>query len=234
MTQVVTQAQENPEYRRAITSLVNLVKKYSHKAEEALDEAKEKSDVSDEDEKVQQAGRDLKEFIEKLSHKSLDDVISTAQAAANDVQGNDKLSAYFDELDKFVERILYQPGYVVSNKAYRKASQLFDDGQSLLRENDQWKKDAAALQKELEEMVNGVANDKATLRLVNALEELGNSLATAGKIGFKSLQIEGQGLYRDFANVMVPRLIGLVQEIPIPRIEYKSEGRPSSSAKAAC
>jgi hypothetical protein len=101
---------------------------------------------------------------------------------------------------------------------------LYDDGQSLLAENEQWKRDAGELQNQLEEVVNGVQNDKPTLELVDALEDLGNSLATAGQIGFGSLKVDGQGLYRDFVDVMVPRLISLIHEIPVPRVEFKSEG----------
>lgn len=142
---------------------------------------------------------------------------------AEDVQGNEKLSLYFNELESFFERLLYQPGYVTSQRAYRKASALYDDGQSLLAENDQWKQDAGKLQKELEALVNGITNDKATQRLVTSLENLGSSLASAGQIGFGALRAEGQGLYRDFADVLVPRLISLVKEIPVPRVEYKSE-----------
>lgn len=56
-----------------------MFKKYTAKAQDALEETKDKSDVSDEDEKVQQAGRDLKTFVEKVSNKSLDDVIKAAQ-----------------------------------------------------------------------------------------------------------------------------------------------------------
>ncbi len=56
-----------------------MFKKYTHKAQDALEETKDKSDVNDEDEKVQQAGRDLKAFVEKVSNKSLDDVIKAAQ-----------------------------------------------------------------------------------------------------------------------------------------------------------
>lgn len=225
LQKIVKQAQENPEYRRSLKALIGLFKKYAHKAEEALDEAKAKSNIDDEDEKVQQAGRDLKAFIEKLANKSLDDVISTAQAAAKDVRDNDKLAKYFEELENYVDRLLFDPGYVVSQKAYRKASSLYDDGQSLLKENDQWKQDAAALQKELEALADGIANDGATNRLVQSIENLGDSIATAGKVGFNALSVEGVGLYRDITDVLVPRLISLVKEIPVPRLEYKSEGK---------
>jgi len=223
LQQVVTQAQKDPEYRRSVTAIVNIFKKYAAKAQDALDETKEKSEISDEDEKVQQAGRDLREFVEKITNKSLDDVVKAAQKAGEDIKNDEKLHKYFEELENYLDRLLYQPGYVASNAAYKKASSLYDDGQSLLAENEQWKKDAGELQKQLEEVVQGVQNDKPTLELVDALEDLANSLATAGQIGLGSLKVDGQGLYRDFVDVIVPRLIGLVKEIPVPRVEFKSE-----------
>ena len=61
-----------------------MFKKYTAKAQDALEETKDKSDISDEDEQVQQAGRDLKTFVEKVSNKSLDDVIKAAQKVMTD------------------------------------------------------------------------------------------------------------------------------------------------------
>lgn len=100
---------------------------------------------------------------------------------------------------------------------------MYDDAQSLIAENDEWKADASRLQKELESLVNGISNDQTTNQLVHALEKLGESLASAGQIGLSSLKAESRGLYRDFVNIIVPRLVGLLQEIPVPRIEFKSE-----------
>lgn len=108
---------------------------------------------------------------------------------------------------------------------------MYDDGQSLLKENDQWKQDAAALQKELEGLAEGIKNDAATNKLVVSIENLGDSLATAGQIGFNALSVEGVGLYRDITDVIVPRLISLVKEIPVPRLEYKSEGTSCDQKK---
>lgn len=144
--------------------------------------------------------------------------------ASEDVQKNEKLKKFFDEVDNYVHRLLYQPGYIASRAAYRKAESMYDDAQSLLKENEQWKQDAKELQSQLQGLVEGVKNDDTTNALVGAIEELGDSLATAGQIGLGSLKVDGQGLYRDFMDVIVPRLIGLVKEIPVPRIEFKSEG----------
>jgi len=41
--------------------------------------------------------------------------------------------------------------------------------------------------------------------------------------GLTSLRVDGTGLYRDIVDVIIPRVIGLIKEIPIPRIEFKSE-----------
>ena len=223
LQQVIVQAQKNPEYRRSLNALVGLFKKYLGKAKDATGQASNDSKLSDEDEHVAQAGRDLSAFVEKVSGKELAPVIKAAQEAGEDVKNDEKLSLYFQEIESFLDRLLYQPGFVTSPRATRKASALYDDGQVLLSQNEKWKGNAAKLQKELEELVNGITNDKATSRLVDSVEQLGASLSRAGKIGFGALRVEGQGLFRDLTDVMVPRLLSLVKEIPVPRVEFKSE-----------
>ena len=150
-------------------------------------------------------------------------LIIADQQAAEDVKNNEKLSLYFNDLESYIHRLLYQPGYVASRSAARKASSLFDDAQALLKENADWKRDAQELQNQLQGLIDGVQNDETTNQLVDSIQELGDSLATAGQIGFGALRAEGQGLYRDFMDVIVPRVIGLIKEIPVPRIEFKSE-----------
>jgi hypothetical protein len=70
---------------------MSIVKKYASKAQEALDETVEKSEVSDEDEKVQQAGRDLKQFVENLAGKSMDPIIETSQKVSRFVREEARL-----------------------------------------------------------------------------------------------------------------------------------------------
>ncbi|ORX33457.1 hypothetical protein BD324DRAFT_639861 [Kockovaella imperatae] len=221
--QVISNAQKNPDYKRSLTAIVNIYKKYVHKATDAAKNAADSVSVSDEDEKTQQAGRDLKQFIERLANKSLNDVTAAGQKAAEDIRNDEKLSIYFGELEKLFERSLNDPGYAMSQAAYRKASALYDDGQSLLEENQAWKDDAKKLQKEIESVIKGISNDQTTLQLVESVENLGTSLASVSKVGLPSLKFDGKGLYRDVVNVIVPRVVSLLKEIPVPRVEYKSE-----------
>lgn len=83
LQQVVLHTQKNKAYHQAINTLINIVKKYASKAQDALDETIDKSNISDEDEKVQQAGRDLRKFVENLAGKSMDGVIETSQKVSS-------------------------------------------------------------------------------------------------------------------------------------------------------
>ena len=91
--QVMESTQKSPEYRRAITAMIDLLKKYAHKVEEAAKEAT--ADVDVDDEKVQQAGRDLKEFVEKVSNKSLDPIIE----AGTKVSAHSQLLVFIADTD---------------------------------------------------------------------------------------------------------------------------------------
>ena len=116
------------------------------------------------------------------------------------------------------------PVDVTSQRAYRKASSLYDDGQTLIKDNPTWKSDADKLRKEIESFFNALSHDKTSGELVDAIETFGEDSVEAGQVGWSSLKSEGRGLYRDAVNVILPRLVSLVKEIPVPRIEFKSAG----------
>lgn len=221
--EVIADAQKSPEYNESINTLIAIGKKYLHKAEEAVEEAKENSEVSVDEDKILQSGKDLRTFVERLANKSLDGVVAAGQKASEDIKNDPKLSEYFKAIEDFFDRCLHDGNYVTSQRAYRKASSLYDDGQSSIQSNPTWKADASNLQKEIESFLQALANDKTSGELADAIELLGEDLADAGKVGWGSLKSEGRGLYRDAVDVLLPRLIGLVKEIPVPRIEFKSQ-----------
>ncbi len=232
LQEIVTEAQKNKQYHQAINTLVGLVKKYATKVQDAAEEVKDNTEVDDEDDHVKQAGRDLKAFVEKLAGKSLDPLIEAAKKAGEDVKNDPKLSEYFDAIEQYVDRLLHDEGYVVSQRAYRKASSLYDDGQSLLTNNPTWKADANKLQQEIESFLKALTDDETTSELVLALERLGDDIAVAGVAGLTSLRVDGSGLYRDIVDVIIPRTISLIKQIPIPRVEFKSEGEFADRATA--
>ena len=79
VVQVIQNAQQSPDYRRALTSIANMFKNYAHQITDTAKDAANSVSVSDEDEKLQQAAQDLKKFVERLANKSLDDVTAAGQ-----------------------------------------------------------------------------------------------------------------------------------------------------------
>ncbi|KAG7570921.1 hypothetical protein FFLO_01119 [Filobasidium floriforme] len=222
MKDMISHAQTTPEYKESMDTLIHIAKKYMAKAQEAAEEVKDKSDASIDEDRVQQAGKDLKTFVERLAGKSLDPVVEAGQKASEDIRGDPKLTAYFEAIEEFMDRCMNDPKYVTSQRAYRKASSLYDDGQSLIKNNPTWKSDADKLRKEVESFFNALSHDKTSGELVDAIETFGEDSVEAGHVGWNSLKSEGRGLYRDAVDVILPRLVGLVKEIPVPRIEFKS------------
>jgi hypothetical protein len=248
MKDMISHAQTTPEYKESMDTLIHIAKKYMSKAQEAVEEVKDKSDASIDEDRVQQAGKDLKTFVERLAGKSLDPVVEAGQKASEDIRGDPKLTAYFEAIEEFMDRCMndpkcecmslaaeagpeeltivsLRPADVTSQRAYRKASSLYDDGQSLIKNNPTWKSDADKLRKEVEAFFNALSHDKTSGELVDAIETFGEDSVEAGHVGWNSLKSEGRGLYRDAVDVILPRLVGLVKEIPVPRIEFKSAGK---------
>jgi hypothetical protein len=144
LQQVVLHTQKNKAYHQAINTLINIVKKYASKAQDALDETIEKSNISDEDEKVQQAGRDLRKFVENLAGKSMDGVIETSQKvstlagilalftsnvrldlqAADDIKNDPRLSEYFNAIGEYLDRILHDEGCKPSCSSFTRCGSL--------------------------------------------------------------------------------------------------------------
>jgi uncharacterized protein YaaR (DUF327 family) len=107
LKEIVSHAQSTPEYNESINTLIAIGKKYLHKAQASVEEAKEKTDVSVDEDRVLQAGNDLKTFAERLAGKSLDGVKESGETVVEHIKNDPKLEAYFQAVEEFVERCLH-------------------------------------------------------------------------------------------------------------------------------
>lgn len=215
----ITAVQSNKEYHSSVNTLVELVKKYANKGLSTASDA----DVEADDD-ASQAIALLRSIIETLANgKSLDDLYAAFDRVVKDVKGDERLSKFADDLDKFVERLLHDPGYVTSSKAYRRADGFVDRAQELVESNAEWKKDARALVDELRELQRQILDDKTTSDLITNLGYLQRDLGDLTSAGFNLLKANTTGLHKDVWNVLLPRIITAIKKIPLPRIEYVSE-----------
>jgi len=219
---LVVSVQENDSYHSSIDTLINLLKKYGTKAQEAAHQAAENTDIQT-DENAQEAMTLLRGIVEDFAGgKSLDDVFRTFDKVVEDVKNDERLSTYFDDLQKFGNRLLHDEGYVLSQKASRKAEEFVDRAQELIQSNDQIKADVKALTQELKGYQKAFEAEKDTKELFQNLQNLSEDVADMSAAGLNIFSAQAKGFYRDFWNVILPRLISSVKEIPLPRIEYIS------------
>ena len=87
----------------------------------------------------------------------------------------------------------------------------------MLKENADWKQDADALVKELDSFAKAVADDQQAKEVAEAFQKLGQDTAKTAKIGASMFKGQAGAFYRDLANVVFPRVLSLLKEIPIPR-----------------
>ncbi|KAL7416019.1 hypothetical protein BDY24DRAFT_359249 [Mrakia frigida] len=220
---VVVDVQSNKDYQSSIDTILKLVKKYGSKAEQIVEAAGEKvADEADQSD-LQNALGNTKEIIESFaSGESLDPVLDAAKSLKEDVEKDDRVSQFFNDLGNFLEASLKVEGYVTSQRAYRRSSELWERGQKLATENARYKKDIQDLSSSLSSFSEALADDPATSELAYKLEDFAAELTHAGKSGINALKAESSGLYRDVVDVVIPRLVALVKEIPLPRTEFTS------------
>ena len=92
-----------------------------------------------------------------------------------------------------------------------------------MEENAAWKADVQELTSQINDFNNAIRDEPAFHRLTTALDNLSEDLGDFGSAGLDLLSSKAKGIYQDFYNIILPRLIASIHSIPLPRIEYVSE-----------
>ncbi|KDN40952.1 hypothetical protein K437DRAFT_180992 [Tilletiaria anomala UBC 951] len=224
LKKTIISIQEHEEYQESVDVLIDLIKKYGKEvksaAEQAKEDGKEKINANDH---VDKAARNLKAIVEAFANgKCLDPVLDAFKQVAEDIRKDGRLSAYFSEVSHFIERCLKDSGYVTTSKASRRIDSLYDRAQELQNSNSDWKKDAQNLSERLQEFSEALCSDEDSCGLLVAFQKLGADLETLAEQTVKLLQGQAHGLYRDIADVWLPRVLSSISHVPLPKIEFKS------------
>lgn len=148
----------------------------------------------------------------------LDNLFKTADRVIKDLEGDDRIKDLFDEGHKFLDRAIHDPGYVTSSRASRRAEAIYDRAQDLIKSNAAWKADADAFVDAFNKALTKASNDRELTNLGNALDRFSLSSRKFGRRGLSLA--EGKDVWGDLAQVFLPRLLGAVQSIPMPRVEF--------------
>ncbi|GAA5879964.1 hypothetical protein JCM1840_006944 [Sporobolomyces johnsonii] len=156
-------------------------------------------------------------FRATLSHLSTTSASSTPRA----------IVVLFCDLDAYLCRAILEPGFLGSSASHRTLGELYKELSRLGADHPAFQKDLNELLGLLLEALGAVANDPLLGRFMFAVEELGEAVATWGKeVGATAVKIaRGEGLdavWGDLVEWVVPRALGVLRELPLPRLEFAS------------
>ncbi|KWU45594.1 Proteophosphoglycan ppg4 [Rhodotorula sp. JG-1b] len=225
---IANEIQRKPEYKDAVNTLYGLWRKYADQWVSELKEAAEKStaklkDVEAEpNEKAEDAVSLLREIIESFTGP-LDGAFQAGDKLYKHVRDDERIQQIWSEFETLFERSINDPGYVTSNRASRQFDSLYDRSREVVESNADWKRDANAFADEARKLLDNAANDRALEAVGDAFEDLGDAISEFGKTGYNLVGVDGGDLWKDVSTVFLPRILGALKQVPMPRVEFTSE-----------
>ncbi|KAH0832845.1 hypothetical protein J3R83DRAFT_11772 [Lanmaoa asiatica] len=233
--QVCDRAQSDKEYKSALSTLFDIASKWLNRTLDTATTADEVTSLSNfiddptEGKHVHHALINIRTLCERLAGgKSLDDLCAKLRACALDIKQDKDLKAWFDDFITHVRSGLESSNYARSQDAHANREQLERRWKELL-DNDsgvakKWRIDLESFRRELREFQQAIANDadlrytrQAHARFVLALER---SVVAGGRLGLQFASEQASWFWQDLFNVYTQRILGVLKNIPIPRIEY--------------
>ncbi|KAI8989201.1 hypothetical protein BD414DRAFT_415141 [Trametes punicea] len=235
---ICDRAQSDENYHKSISTIFDLAQKWIHRSLDAAGDVNQATsldafiDDPTPDKHLITGIRGLRTFLERLaSGKSLDGFFAALRVCGVDIQQDQDVRGWCDEFIAYLRRSLDERGYVRSDEAREKREQLRNEWKALLdKDSDKgrkWKEDVGALKREADEFQTAIDRDQDLRAVRKAHQKLGedleNGLLVAGSTGVQSLMDRAPWLWQDIFNVYLPKIVGMIKDIPIPRTEYKDD-----------
>ncbi|KAI0088053.1 hypothetical protein BDY19DRAFT_891712 [Irpex rosettiformis] len=247
LQQAISQAHSNPEYQRALRTILYLLNDYADRLSNisaALADAKAPTitPILWADNHLTEAMSHFSTLISRIaSGRSIDPWVGYLRTVVCDVgklpTENDELHElrnFFIELGSWFGLALDNPQYATSSIGRDNAEAVYDHGRCLLNDTPQsnkpWAQHIRDLMSETDQLLKAVSNDRTTSRLVDAVSTLSASLSNyarslvhrvPGQLEQSKFRI-WEVVQRDVLQWLLPRVLRAIHVIPVPRVEYRS------------
>ncbi|KAM0789677.1 hypothetical protein ACM66B_006539 [Microbotryomycetes sp. NB124-2] len=217
---IVNEIQSKPEYSESVNTIISLVRKYASKSKQAVKEAAQSTSAKVETNKeADSALALLRQIVEEFTG-DLTPVFKSLDKIVDDVKEDSRVDRIFDEVDQLLDRAVNDPGYITTSRAQRRIEALWDEGQEIIKSNPAWQRDADQLSSEAHKCLKRAANDKSLQQLSDRFERWTRAFAAFGRTGLNL--VDGGGIWADVTQVFIPRLLGALEAVPLPRVEFTS------------
>jgi hypothetical protein len=123
-------------------------------------------------------------------------------------------------LGNWVDKSLNDPEYSASRVGRQMIDELYDRGHTLFSEETKVGQDLRSLFRLAEDFLNGLSQDRATNRVIRAIDKL----STDSAVLFQEQPYQaGRELTRDLFFWLLPRFLRIIRSLPMPRIELVND-----------
>ncbi|TFY73009.1 hypothetical protein EWM64_g11003, partial [Hericium alpestre] len=233
---IAKHAQENEEYRQSLDTIFSLIQKWikvtGDTVEINADSTSLESFIQDatEEKHLHKALHCIRTLAEKISGgKSLDGVFKSLHTCVIDIRRDSSLQSWMNDFFAYMKKNLENVGQVDSEEATKQREDLKRRWEALTDPNSdsgrKWKEDVALLRKELRDFEQRIEKDPElqAIRKAHAkfADDLQKTLFNAAATGLQLALDQASWVWQDFFNVYLPRIVGTLKDIPIPRTEFK-------------
>ncbi|GAA5902198.1 uncharacterized protein JCM6883_001326 [Sporobolomyces salmoneus] len=234
---LLARLQATPEYQSAMRTLLDLARSYLKDSLSALEPSVSIKPTSSAPSEVP-VESPLKLLIPLLEaftggHDSLSPLVTAFEstlshfASSNPESTSHALLELAQTFDDFISSSLLTPHYLASSQAHRTINALYDDFSKLREDQPRFFHDLQRFLREVLAVIERISQDPYLGRFLSSTVDAAGAIENYGEVaGAKAIEsASGAGIgafWGDIVEWIVPRILGMVKEIAIPRIEFSS------------
>ncbi|KAM3531466.1 hypothetical protein NHJ13051_000758 [Beauveria bassiana] len=217
LKKMVIECQQHTDYSQAVQSLLRLARTYGEHGRSLGKESG--SSLNQARSGFAAAEADLRTLLERFANgTSTSNLWKSIGQIYQDAQKDPELKGWFNNMDKYINRLLLEQGYVLEEQSTKDWDVLYQQGRHLLREK--YKGHSDNVIDEIKFIGDQFDKDPQNKQFGAAVQKLFKNLGNNadGKPEFKP------HLVKDVFDVILPSILRNIAYIPIPRIEYSDPG----------
>ncbi|KAM3508852.1 hypothetical protein MY11210_006563 [Beauveria gryllotalpidicola] len=217
LKKMVIECQQHTDYSQAVQSLLRLARSYGEHGRSLGKDSG--GSLKQARSGFAAAEADLRTLIERFANgTSTSNLWKSIGQIYQDAQKDPELKGWFNHMDKYINRLLLEQGYVLEEQSTKDWDVLYQQGRHLLREK--YKGNSDNVIDEIKFLGDQFDKDPQNKQFAAAVQKLFKDLGSNadGKPEFKP------HLVKDVFDVILPSILRDIAYIPIPRIEYSDPG----------
>lgn len=215
LKKVTVEQQRHRDYQEAIEFFLSLAESYQGHAQGLSSSAASKGGEVLNDPAFKQAQKELRTLLERFANgASMKPIFQAIDQIYLDAHNDPELKEWFRTLNKYIRRVLQEPGYILKDACDQSGREINESGKKFW--TSKYFDHRQKLFREIEKFFTSYADDPLNIRLGQNWKNFTKDLFlnAEGNLTLKA------HLWEDITSVILPDFLKHIGYIPIPRIEY--------------